>query len=58
MKFSDGIPALVKKDMMVDDLWLLVKRPIVTNQGLHEVHDMVLAKSSWHYNAKQTKMKV
>lgn len=49
---------MVKKDLMVDDLWLLMKRPLVTNQGLHECHDMVLAKSAWHYNSKQTKMRL
>ena len=43
---------------MLDDLWLLFKRPLVTNQGLEEQHDMVLAKSAWHHNSKQTKMKV
>jgi hypothetical protein len=31
LKFKEGIPGLVRKDMMVDDLWLLFKRPLVTN---------------------------
>lgn len=31
LKFKEGIPAVVKKDMMLDDLWLLLKRPLVTN---------------------------
>lgn len=52
LKFKEGIPGLVRKDMMVDDLWLLFKRPLVTNQGLNDIHDMVLAKSSWHFNSK------
>jgi len=31
IKFKEGIPGIVRKDMMLDDLWLLMKRPIVTN---------------------------
>ena len=31
MKFKEAIPPLVKKDMAIDDLWLLMKRPMVTN---------------------------
>jgi hypothetical protein len=31
LRFKDAIPPLVKKDMMVEDLWLLMKRPMVTN---------------------------
>ena len=58
LRFKDGIPFLVRQDMMLDDLWLLVKKAIVSSQGLHEVPGMVLAKSAWHYNTKQTKMKV
>ena len=53
------MPLLVKKEMMLDDLWMLFKKPLVTNKGLDAQQlDMVLAKSAWHYNSKQTKMKV
>ena len=31
LKFKDAIPGVVKRDMMLDDLWLLFKRPLVTN---------------------------
>ena len=31
IKFKEGIPPLVKKDMACEDLWLLMKRPMVTN---------------------------
>lgn len=31
IKFKEGIPGIVRKDMMVDDLWILLKRPVVTN---------------------------
>lgn len=58
MKFKEGIPPLVKKDMVVEDLWLIMKRPMVTNQNLSDVPDMVLAKSTWHFHNKQKKMKV
>ena len=43
---------------MCDDLWLLAKRPIATNQKLEDVSDMALVKSCWHYHNKQKKMKV
>jgi hypothetical protein len=58
LRFKDAIPPIVKKDMMVEDLWLLMKRPLVTNQNLSDVSDMILAKSQWHYHNKQQKMKV
>lgn len=58
IKFKEGIPPLVRKDMMLDDMWLLFKRPIVTNQGLAEQTDMVMGRSAWHFNSKQTKMKI
>ena len=31
LRFKEGLPNLVKKDLMVDDLWLLMKRPLVTS---------------------------
>ncbi|MFM7855532.1 MAG: hypothetical protein ACKO96_27305, partial [Flammeovirgaceae bacterium] len=31
MRFKESIPPLVRKDMMLEDLWLLMKRPLVTN---------------------------
>jgi hypothetical protein len=46
------VPPLVKKDMSIDDLWLLMKRPMVTNQSLNDVPDLILAKSMWHFNNK------
>ena len=58
MKFKEGLPPLVKKDMALDDLWLIMKRPMVTNQNLSDVPDMILAKSCWHFNNKQQKMKL
>ena len=58
LRFKEALPALVKKDLMIDDLWLLFKRPLVTSQNLTDIPDMVLAKSAWHHNAKQSKMKV
>ncbi len=58
MRFKEGIPPLVKKDMACEDLWLLMKRPMVTNQNLSEVPDMIYAKSEWHFHNKQQKMKV
>ena len=44
--------------MACDDLWLLLKRPIATNQKLDEVPDMIYVKSEWHYHNRQAKMKV
>ena len=58
IRFKEGIPPIVKKDMACDDLWLLLKRPIATNQSLSEVPDMILAKSEWHFHNRQAKMKV
>lgn len=58
MRFKEGIPPLVKKDMACEDLWLLMKRPLVTNQSLSDVPDMILAKSEWHFHNKQQKMRV
>ena len=31
LRFREAIPPLVKKDMACEDLWLLMKRPMVTN---------------------------
>ena len=31
IRFKEGVPPLVKKDMMVEDLWILMKRPLCTN---------------------------
>ena len=31
LKFKEPVPPLVKKDMMVEDWWILMKRPFVTN---------------------------
>lgn len=31
LKFKEAVPPLVKKDMMIEDLWILMKRPIITN---------------------------
>jgi hypothetical protein len=31
MRFREGLPPLVRKDLMLEDLWLLMKRPMVTN---------------------------
>ena len=58
LRFREAIPPLVKKDMACEDLWLLMKRPMVTNQALSDVPDMILAKSEWHFHNKQSKMKV
>lgn len=58
MRFKEGVPPLVKKDMMVEDLWVLMKRPLVTNQGLADVSELIFAKSNWHSHNKQLKMKV
>ena len=58
LKFREALPGLIRKDLMVEDLWILMKKPLVSNQGLHELTDIVLAKSAWHYNSKQTKMKL
>lgn len=52
LRFKEGIPPLVKKDMACEDLWLLMKRPLVTNQNLSEVPDMIYAKSEWHFHNK------
>lgn len=58
MKFKEPLPPLVKKDMMVEDLWILLKRPIVTSQSLADVTDVCFAKSAWHGHNKQMKMKI
>lgn len=44
--------------MACEDMWLLMKRPLVTNQSLSDVPDMILAKSEWHFHNKQQKMRV
>lgn len=58
LKFKEGIPPLVRKDLMLEDLWLLMKRPLVTNQNLSDVSDMILVKNKWHSHNKEQKMKV
>eukprot|EP00347_Sterkiella_histriomuscorum_P015353 403357339 len=58
VKFKDFLPPLVKKDMMVEDLWILMKRPMVTNQNLADVSEMLFVKNQWHGHNKQLKIKV
>ena len=43
---------------MIDDLWILLKKPIASSLRIEELKDVLLVKSLWHYNQKQTKMKV
>ena len=43
---------------MIDDLWILLKKPIASSLKIEELQDILLVKSLWHYNQKQTKMKV
>jgi hypothetical protein len=31
MRLKESMPPLVRKDLMHEDLWLLMKRPLVTN---------------------------
>ena len=31
LRFKEGLPPIAKKDLMIDDLWLLMKRPLVTS---------------------------
>lgn len=57
-RFKESVPPLVKKDMTVEDLWILLKRPLVTTQPLSDCPDMVFAKSLWHGHNKEMKMKV
>jgi len=38
--------------MMIDDLWILIKKPINSNQKLEDINDILLVKSAWHYNLK------
>ena len=52
IRFKDGIPPLVKKDMMVEDLWILLKRPLISNQNLTDMSDIIFVKSCWHNNNK------
>jgi hypothetical protein len=58
LRFKEPLPPLVRKDLMIEDLWLLMKRPLVTNQNLSDVTDMILVKNSWHGPNKQHKIKV
>lgn len=44
--------------MMVEDLWIILKRPFVTNQNLSDVSEMLFVKAMWHSHNKQLKMKV
>ena len=53
LRFKESIPPLVRKDMMLEDLWLLMKRPLVTNQNLSDVSEMILVKNMWHNTNKQ-----
>lgn len=43
---------------MVEDLWILMKRPMVTNQSLTDVSEMLFVKNLWHGHNKQMKIKV
>ena len=43
---------------MVEDLWILMKRPMVTNQNLTDVPEMLFVKALWHNQNKQSKLKV
>ncbi|CDW90096.1 UNKNOWN [Stylonychia lemnae] len=58
IKFKDKLPPLVKKDMMVEDLWILMKRPMITNQNLNDVSDILFVKGLWHSHNAQLKIKV
>jgi hypothetical protein len=58
LKFKEAIPPLVKKDMMVEDLWILMKRPMITNQTLSDVSDALFVKAGWHGYNKLLKMRV
>lgn len=58
MRFKESITPLVRKDMMLEDLWLLMKRPLVTNQNLSDVSEMILVKNLWRGTNKQSKIKV
>ena len=58
VRFKEAVPPQVKKDMMVEDLWILMKRPMVTNQGLNDVTEVVFARAMWHSHNKQMKIKV
>jgi hypothetical protein len=58
VRFKESVPPLVRKDMSVEDLWILLKRPLVTTQSLSECTDMAFVKSLWHGHNKEMKMKV
>lgn len=44
--------------MMVDDLWVLLKRPLITNQNLNDVSEMLFVKSCWHGVNKKDKNQI
>ena len=44
--------------MMVEDLWILMKRPMITNQSLSDVSDILFVKAGWHGFNKQMKIRV
>ncbi len=52
LRFKDGLSAQIKKEMMIDDLWILLKKPIASSLRIEELKDVLLVKSLWHYNQK------
>jgi hypothetical protein len=52
LRFKDGLSAQIKKEMMIDDLWILLKKPIASSLRIEELKDILLVKSLWHYNQK------
>jgi len=58
LRFKEAIPALVKKDMMYEDLWVLMKRPLVTTQSLQDIPELILCKAMWHNVGKECKLRV
>jgi hypothetical protein len=52
------VPPLVKKDMMVEDLWILMKRPLITNQNINDLTEVIFCKAMWHSHNKEMKMKI
>ena len=43
---------------MVEDLWILMKRPMVTNQSLNDISDVLFVKAMWHSYNKEMKMRI
>lgn len=52
IKFKEFLPPIVKKDMMVEDMWILMKRPMVTNQNLTDMSELLFVKAMWHSHNK------